>query len=156
MRCTQHFNIMRRSVRQSFCVSYCNCCPHVRGIGTYARCIYILRSMYNTLLFRYEHVRLFATLSSVRERWELKQTKRRFSWWRRRVRLARLAKDQVRVMLNCCYFSRLFYHCSVRAGRGDVAIAATVFAAVVNTFAPICEQVMPRCASECARHTLPS
>ncbi|CAN0035449.1 unnamed protein product, partial [Scytosiphon promiscuus] len=47
-------------------------------------------------MLRYEQSRLFATLSAVRQRWELKQTKRRFFWWRRRARLARVAEDQDR------------------------------------------------------------
>ncbi|CAB1110546.1 unnamed protein product [Ectocarpus sp. CCAP 1310/34] len=45
-------------------------------------------------MLRYEHARLFAMLSSIRKRWELKQARRRFLGWRKRVRLARLAEDQ--------------------------------------------------------------
>eukprot|EP00903_Cladosiphon_okamuranus_P007817 g7563.t1 len=47
-------------------------------------------------MLRYEHGRLLDTLSSVKERWEFKQTKRRFLGWRRRVRLARIVEDKDR------------------------------------------------------------
>eukprot|EP00752_Nemacystus_decipiens_P006227 g5617.t1 len=45
-------------------------------------------------MLRYEHSRLFATLSSAKARWELKQTRRRFLAWRKRVRLARIRSLQ--------------------------------------------------------------
>ncbi|CAN0035308.1 unnamed protein product, partial [Pylaiella littoralis] len=47
-------------------------------------------------MLRYERARLFSMLVSIRERWELKQTRTRFSGWRRRARLARVAKNQDR------------------------------------------------------------
>lgn len=44
---------------------------------------------------RYEHARLFETLSAAKERWELKNTRKRFLAWKRRVKTMRKAQEQV-------------------------------------------------------------
>lgn len=46
-------------------------------------------------MLRYEHEILFSTLLATKERWEKKQIRRRFSRWRRCVKLAQMAEDQV-------------------------------------------------------------
>lgn len=43
----------------------------------------------------YEHAKLFAILAALQDRWRLKQTRNRFYGWKRRVRLERVAQNQV-------------------------------------------------------------
>lgn len=50
-------------------------------------------------MLRYEHTRLFATLSAAKQRWETKIVRRRFGLWRRSARLTRTAENEVRVLL---------------------------------------------------------
>ncbi|CAM9417609.1 unnamed protein product, partial [Sphacelaria rigidula] len=45
-------------------------------------------------MLRYEHSRLAGTLSAAKQRWEEKIVRRRFSLWRRSVRLARTAERE--------------------------------------------------------------